>query len=215
MTETSKTLIDLLLVKNIEKVKAHGCCAVPGVSDHHMIYMSYDIKRPPFKPYTVTQRDFKNFNLQAFLAAAEVAHFENVYFVDTVDDKVTVLENTINELLDQFAPYKTFTITKQNSTPWLTDDIRKVMNVRDMYKYNFNRTGNTEFNRKFKELRNKVTGMLRQSQKEMFNDTINSKVKDSRDFYKTVKKLNIISDKSSRSKINFSAESLNETLKKK
>ena len=212
VTEKSQTLIDLMLVKNPNKVTAHGCCAVPGVSDHHMTYMSYDIKKPKFTPVRVTARDFKHFNMDAFLAAADEAHFENVYFVDTVDDKVTVLENTIHTLLDQFAPYKTFTITKSNSTPWLTGEIRKVMHVRDMYKYNFDKTGNKEFEKKFKELRNKVTGMMRQSQKDMFNDTINTKVKDCKNFYKTAKKLNIISDKSSKSKINFSAEDLNSTF---
>ena len=86
------------------------------------------------------------------------------------------------------------------------------MYVRDMYSYNFNKKGNKKFEKKFKELKNKVTGMMRQSQKEMFNNTINSKVKDCKHFYKTAKKLNIISDKSNKSKVNFSAQDLNTTF---
>ena len=58
ITETSSTLIDLFLVKNPEKVKFHGVCAVPGVSDHHLIFMAYDIKKPKFKPLKVTARNF-------------------------------------------------------------------------------------------------------------------------------------------------------------
>ena len=151
--------------------------------------------------------------MQGFLAAAAaIANFKNVFNVVDVNDKVTILENTIHDLLDIYAPYKTFTVTKQNSTPWLTDEIRNIMNLRDMYKYNFNNTGNKEFEKTFKVLRNKVTGMMRQSQKDLFNETINSKVKDSKDFYKTAKKLNLISDKSNRGKINFSAEELNKTF---
>ena len=144
--------------------------------------------------------------------AAELANFENVYNVVDISDKVAIFENTINDLLDNFAPYKTYTITKQNSTPWLSDDIREVMDLRDMYKYNSNKTGNKTFEAKYKLLRNKVTGMMRHSQKNFFNDTINNKVKDSKDFFRTAKKLNIISDKSSRGKINFSAEELNKTF---
>ena len=212
VTETSSTLLDLILVKHPEKVKSHGAVAIPGVSDHHLIFMAYDIKKPQFKPIKVTTRNFKNFNLEGFLAAAEIANFENVFNVVDVNDKVTILENTIHDLLDIYAPYKTFTVTKQNSTPWLTDEIRNIMNLRDMYKYNFNKTGNKEFEKTFKVLRNKVTGMMRQSQKDLFNETINSKVKDSKDFYKTAKKLNLISDKSNRGKINFSAEELNKTF---
>ena len=212
VTEKSSTLIDLMFVKHADKVKSHGAVAVPGVSDHHLIYMTYDIKKPHFKPIKVTTRNFKNFDFAGFHAAAELANFENVYNVTNINDKVTILENTINDLLDIYAPYKTYTITKENSTPWLNDEIRNVMNIRDMYKYNFNKTGNSEFDKKFKILRNKVTGMMRQSQKTLFNDTINSKVKDSKDFYKTAKKLNIISDKSNKGKINFSAEVLNQTF---
>jgi hypothetical protein len=48
----------------------------------------------------------------------------------------------------------------------------------------------------------------------MFNETINSKVKDSKDFYKTAKKLNIISDKTNKVKVNFSAQTLNENFVK-
>ena len=212
ITENSRTLIDLMFVKNPEKVVSHGACAVPGVSDHHLIFMAYDIKKPKFKPHKVTIRNFKNFDLEGFQAAAELAHFENVYNVVNINDKVTILENTINDLLDQFAPYKTYTITKQNSTPWLTDEIRKVMDVRDMYKYNYNKSRDKTFNDKFKLLRNKVTGMMRQSQKTYFNDTINSKVKNSKDFHSLAKKLNLVSDKSNRGKINFSAEDLNNTF---
>ena len=131
-----------------------------------------------------------------------------VFAVQDVNDKVTILENTINDLLDTFAPYKTFKIKKPNSTPWLTDEIKQVMNKRDMFKHNFNLTGNKTFQKNYKELRNKVTGMMRQSQKNMFNETINSKVKDSKDFYKTAKKLNIISDKTNKVKVNFSAQTL-------
>ena len=212
ITESSSTLIDLILVKNPEKVVSHGACAVPGVSDHHIIFMAYNIKKPKFKPRKVTTRNFKNFDLEGFKAAAELANFENVYNVVNINDKVTILENTIHDLLDQFAPYKTYTITKQNSTPWLTDDIRKVMDARDMYKYNFNKSGNKTFDDKFKMLRNKVTGMMRQSQKTYFNDTINSKVKNAKDFHNLAKKLNLVSEKSNRGKINFSAEDLNKTF---
>ena len=144
-----------------------------------------------------------------------MANWENVFTVQDVSDKVTVLENTINNLLDIFAPYRTFKILKPNSTPWLTPEIKELMNKRDMFKHNFNLTGNKQSNTNYKELRNKVTSMLRQSQKTMFNETINSKVKDPKDFYKNAKKLNIISDKSTKSKINFSAQSLNENFVKK
>ena len=214
ITDKSKTLIDLLFVKDLNKVKAVGQCDLPGVSDHFLIYMAYNVKKPKFEPITVTRRDFRRFDLPAFQRAAEVAHWEDIFVVEDVNDKVAILERTINDLLDTFAPYRTFKILKPNSTPWITDEIKETMNKRDMFKHNFNITGNQTFHNNYKELRNKVTSMLRQSQKDMFNETINSKVKESKDFYKTAKKLNIITDKTNKTKINFSAETLNQNFVK-
>ena len=84
----------------------------------------------------------------------------------------------------------------------------------DANKAHFNRTGNTFFHEKYKVLRNKVTGMMRESQKTLFNNTINSKVKSSKDFYASVKKLNVIADKKNKGTVNFPANSLNETFVK-
>ena len=214
ITATSRTLIDLLLVKKPESVLYSGACDVPGVSDHFLIYMAYSLKKQPFKPIKVTRRDFKNFDEQGFQIAAETAMWENVLSVDSVNDKVTVFENVFTELLDTFAPYKTFTIRKPNSTPWLTEEISEVMRERDSNKSHFNKTGNILYHEKYKFLRNKVTSMMRQSQKNLFNNTINSKVKNGRDFYSAVKKLNVISDKKNKGSVNFPANTLNEAFVK-
>ena len=55
---------------------------------------------------------------------------------------------------------------------------------------------------------------MRESQKTLFNNTINSKVKSSKDFYASVKKLNVIADKKNKGTVNFPANSLNETFVK-
>ena len=94
ITKKTKTLIDLLFVKDLNKVKTVGQCDVPGVSDHFFIYMSYNIKKPKFQAYSVTRRDFRKFDIQAFQRAAEV-NWENVFSVYNVNDKVAVLERTI------------------------------------------------------------------------------------------------------------------------
>ena len=214
ITDKSSTLIDLLLVKKPENVLFSGAVDAPGVSDHFLVYMAYSLKKENFKPISVTRRDFKNFDETGFIRAAETAMWENVFSVDSVNDKVTVFENVFTNLLDTFAPYKSFTIRKPNSTPWLTSEISEVMRERDANKAHFNRTGNTSFHQKYKFLRNKVTGMMRESQKTLFNNTINSKVKSSKDFYASVKKLNVIADKKNKGTVNFPANSLNETFVK-
>ena len=80
-----------------------------------------------------------------------------------VNDKVCVFENYVTELLNKHAPYRTFRITKKNSTPWISDEIKGMMNGRDSRKIKFNQTGNPTYFDDYKKIRNKVTKMRRKA----------------------------------------------------
>ena len=45
ITNTSSTLIDLMLTSNPENVKVHDVVDTPGISDHCLTYMAYSIKK--------------------------------------------------------------------------------------------------------------------------------------------------------------------------
>ena len=139
ITTTSTTLIDLFLVNNPGNVKTSGVVDVPGISDHCLIYMAYSIKKPKFTPKTFTRRDFKNFSQESFQQDINLAPWENVYAVreDELDKKATIFENIFNDVLDKHAPFRTFTV-KHPKTPWLTSEIKKLMNERDKQKNKFN-----------------------------------------------------------------------------
>lgn len=195
ITQNSRTLIDLIFVSHEENVLFSGCCDAPGISDHHFTYMAYNIKKEKFKPQIIRSRVFKNFDFEGFQKYAENINWECIVSVGDVNSKVTILENLINQALDPFAPYKTFTIRKPGGTPWITDEIKEKMDQRDKAKDSFNTTGDTKFLEAFKILKNGVTSMMRKSQIKMFNEEINSKVKSPKDFYKAAKKLNVIAEK--------------------
>ena len=211
ITNTSSTLIDLLLVSNESNVKFSGSCDAPGISDHFFVYLAYSLKKPKFKSKVVNRRDFRKFDNIAFSSEVEVAPWENVFCVDNVDDKVVILENIINDILDKFAPYRTFVI-KRSTTPWLNETIKSKMAERDRCKISFNNTGDQNLWQNYKILKNQVTAMVRTSQKKLFNETLNTKVKSSKDFYAAAKKLDIIRDKQMKGSFNFSANALNDTF---
>ena len=211
-TENSRTLIDLILVGLEENVLVSGSCDAPGISDHHFTYVAYNIKKEKFKPQVVRKRVFKNFDFDGFRNFAEYINWESIISVGDINTKVTILENLINQALDPFAPFKTFTIRKAGGTPWITDEIKAKMEERDKAKDSFNATGDNKFLDAFKILRNGVTSMLRKAQIKMFNDEINSKVKSSKDFYKTARKLNVIANKKlcCNSNLKFTPQELND-----
>lgn len=209
ITNTSSTLIDLILVNKPENALFSNCCEAPGVSDHHFTYVAYSLKKEKFKPYKVTKRDFKNVDWANFKNSVEFAPWENILAVGDLNDKISVLENYMRDILDQYAPYKTFTVKKPNHSPWIDDSIRKMMDVRDTLKNEANATKDSAKFDAFKNERNRVTSARRRAQKQMFNETINKLAKNTKQFYEAAKKLGILTSKNSSPHIHFSADSLN------
>ena len=179
------------------------------MSDHHFIYVAYSFKKDKFKPYKVTKRDFKNVNWTEFNNALEYAPWENILYGNNINEKVTTLENYTNEILDEYAPYKTFTVRKPNHTPWIDDKIREMMDIRDSLKYEFNKTRNQGKFDAYKEQRNRVTSTRRQAQSKMFNETINQSAGNSKKFYEAAKKLRVMITKNKNTPIHYSPEKLN------
>ena len=209
ITQTSRTLIDLIFVTKPENALFSGVCDAPGVSDHCFTYVAYSLKKEKFKPYTVTKRDFKNVNWESFNRDVEYAPWENIFCVGNINEKVTILESYMNDILDKHAPFKSFVVKKPNYTPWIGKNIRHLMNIRDSLKDEFNVTGDSTKFDLYKVFRNKVTSARRQAQKQMFNETINKSAGNSKKFYDAAKMLRIINSDNNNSSFRFSAESLN------
>ena len=219
VTANTSTLLDLILVSNVDCVKKCNAVDIPGVSDHHLVYMAYNVQKPKFKPKTITKRDFKNFNQDDFLNDIANAPWENIYAVneDDLDSKATIFENYFSDIINKHAPLKTFTV-KYPKAPWLTDQIKKHMDDRDRQKNIFNtikhkldrvpdwtpehHTLKRQLNiadQQFKLLRNLVTREIRQSKLDTFNTEVNSKLKFAKQYHAALKRHNVVESKFSNS----------------
>ena len=69
VTATTSTLIDHILVNNPDNVKTCGVVDVPGISDHHLVYMAYAIKKPKFTPKTFTRREGRGLIMKGCVVA--------------------------------------------------------------------------------------------------------------------------------------------------
>lgn len=232
ITDTSSTLIDLLLVNNSNNVKVCDVVDIPGISDHCLIYMAYAIKKPKYKPKTITRRVFKNFNQEAFLNDIANAPWENVYAVEEndLDSKATIFENYFASIIEKHAPLKTFTI-KHPKAPWLTDEIKKHMDERDKQKNKFNDikqklsklsnwmpahqilkqqlnlTGNH-----YKTLRNLVNREVRDSKIQTFNSEVNEKINFAKQYHSSLKQHHVVESKFADNTCNLDPNSLNQAF---
>ena len=85
------------------------------------------------------------------------------------------------------------------------------MDSRDIYKKLFNQTNDTFFYDKFKELKNRVTHLIRKAKIADFNANINNKLKNIKSFHSNLKAYNIVENGLKKtSNCNFSPTELNE-----
>ena len=216
ITNTSSTLIDLMLTTNVNNVKVHGVVDTPGISDHCLTFMAYSLKKPKFKAKMVTRRDFRNFDEQKFERDMEKAPWGNILAVadDDIDNKVTIFENIHAGIIDKHAPFRTFRVTRPAS-PWLNDYIKKMMDDRDKYKNKFNLDKNTETEEMFKILRNNVCQEIRRAKIKTFNEKINLKTENSKEFSKALKNFGVVeSSCNNEHDVIINPDSLNESFVK-
>ena len=215
ITNSSSTLIDLILTSNPENVKAHGVVDTPGISDHCLTFMAYSLKKPKFKAKMVTRRDFRNFDEKAFVKDMETAPWGNILVVDEndIDNKVTIFENIHREIIDKHAPFRTFRVTRP-ATPWFNDEIKKLMDDRDKYKNKFNQDKKPETEEIYKILRNNVCQAIRREKIKTFNSKINTKIKDSKQFHAALKNFGIVESGCNNSNCNIDPNLLNSSFVK-
>ena len=152
-------------------------------------------KNPKFKQYTDKTGDFKNVVWDDFNNDWELCTSENGLQGSTVNDKAFIFENYTAELSKKHALYRTFRITKKNSTPWISGKIKCWMNGRDSRKIRFNQTRTLTFFEDYKKIRNKVTKVRRKAFGSYVHKNLILKIKKSKDFYKAALELNIIPNK--------------------
>ena len=213
VTETSSTLIDLALVSHVNNVKTLGVVDIPGISDHRLIYFAYSVAKIKSKPKTVTKRDFRKFSEADYIKDMSEAPWENVLSVDDndIDGQVCILENIFSQYNNKHAPFNTF--KEKEPKPWLTPDIKDMMDERDRY---FLRktldSRDTEAEISFRQLRNVINRKIRQHKEGSFDDEVNSKLKDAKQYHNALKRHNVISSKFINTECNYDADELNETF---
>lgn len=165
------SLLDLILTSNLDRIATHGQFAAPGFSKHDLIYVSYKIKIPKLKPKLLLQRSFVRMNREALCADAVKLNWHEITLLDTVDDKINLFNNYIMKLYDTHAPLRLVRM-KHAPTPWLNDNIRKAMKLRDYLKRNHKKHPTERNLALFKRARNRVNQLCRNAKRHYFHKTV-------------------------------------------
>ena len=168
-----------------------------------------------FKPKIIIKRKMQNFNAENFkndiamLPWGSLSAFEH----NDLDNKVAVIENIFRDIIDKHCPKVEIRVTHPSSSAWRTSEIKQLQNDRDRYYSKFKKLKKDEkinskhdpnYKAKMKiteniyhQLRNKVTHAIRKSKIKVFDDKINKKLKQPKQFHQALRTHNVVDSKTS------------------
>lgn len=151
-TALSATLLDLIISFDASLVLSSGVvdCAF---SDHDVVFCELAVRATRVVPTVRYLRSIANINLERFTSDLNLIPFDSILRINCVNEKVNYFNRKILSLFDQHAPIKKCSFSKINP-PWLTENLKLMMRLRDDAKKRFKRTGSSGTWEYYKDLRN-------------------------------------------------------------
>ena len=171
VTMTTTSLIDHIVNNTPEKI-CHSGVIHTGISDHSLVFAIRKISIIYKQENTLQIRNMKNFDKEKFTKELLKQPWEYVYFfAEDPNAMWEIWKNLFLEVLHKHAPLQHKKI-RSNKVPWMTSDIKKLMNTRDNFKRKAILTNNENDWLIFKTTRNKVNIELRNVKKDYYSSKI-------------------------------------------
>ena len=131
ITETSKTLIDVLITNRKDMIIQTDVVPCP-VADHELISTCVNLSKPKRVPEIKTYRNLENYtpDILCNLLLDQTPILNEILNTDNVDIQVPIITKVMNESIDRCAPLITRQI-KRPPAPWIDENIRIAMKERD------------------------------------------------------------------------------------
>lgn len=186
------SLIDHILVTDINSIKESGTRDMSGFSDHELIYCKVNIEVDNPIRHPIIRRNFKNFSVVDFHTYLECIEWNSMFKLKSVDEKVAVFTNNVISAFDVFAPL-VIKRTSKPKPPWLTDNILFMMSLRDDALKRYKRTKSNAHWEYYKSLRNLITLTIRNEKKAFLNTTFRNCAR--KDLWKELRNCRIYNNK--------------------
>ena len=193
-TETSATLIDLMIVRNTNNVLTSGVddpFLANHIRYHCPVFIILKFVRPRVKPYKRKIWNYKKADFGKYRQLLSEHDLVNKIRNTEPDTSTIIISDAIFDAADKSIPNKIVNIYP-NDYPWITSYIKYQIRKRKRLYNKFKQTNMLHVWNKFKITRNKVIGLIRKSKRDYFdkleyqlnNENLNSKL-----FWKTSKQL--------------------------
>ena len=173
ITPSSATLLDIFLITSKVVVKSANVLDV-GISDHSAICLCLCWHKPKLPSSSVLRRSYKRFDPEKFIHDLSLIPWSVGEVFDNVDDRLDFFNQMFLQVLDNHAPLRRLRV-KRNGVPWVTKDLRHQMDNRDKLLRRFRKTRAVLDWECYRQQRNKVRTLLRNSKIAHFSNLIDKK----------------------------------------
>ena len=142
-----------------------------SISNHDMVYVTFRLKKARTKSILITTRSFKHYNREAFYNDVAFAPWSVVDSFSDVEDNSYAFNSLFNEILDQYAPIKTFKVGGWPN-PCVTGNIRGLMKTRDKWRKRAKKTNDPNAWAAYKNFKCEVGNEIRIAERELIKDQI-------------------------------------------
>lgn len=191
ITDQSQTLIDLVC-GSLDLVVDSGVKHL-NISDHSLIWCKLNFSVEINEPTTFSYRALDKINMVEFQSDLEKAPWQNIFSLESIDDKVSVFTETLLDIVDKHCPLRTCRKRSKPYLPWITDNVKLLQKLRNKALNKYRRTKNPLHFNYYKNLRNLTTTAIRREKKVYLNNKFQTcTVKEK---WQELNKLNVISKK--------------------
>ena len=184
VSETSSTLLDLMIVSNPCKILTSGVIDY-AIADHKFIYAIYDLKPRKPNPIIITSQSFKNVNEKQLQEDLEYAPWWACLTFQDIDDMAWAWEVMYKDIINSHATTRQVKI-KQNSLPWMNSTIRKQMNKRYKLLKLCDGTPTTANHwKEYKTIRNRISKLMKKAEVNYWSTKF-AKSNSAKEFWKNV-----------------------------
>jgi hypothetical protein len=156
-------------------------------SDHDMVGVIRRINFQKYSPKTAIVRDYSKYDNEAIKTELRNMPWENCMLLADFNSAWNLFKHYLTLVINKHVPQIEIKIRGKQS-PWLTRDIKTLMNSRDYHLRNFKRTNLEVEWSSYKRLRNRVTNLIRTAKANHVRKTFRENVHKPRDFWKQIKK---------------------------
>ena len=174
ITRESKTLIDIICSNEPEKINSVKVISA-GMSDHELICCSRKVNNVKNHARIITCRNFANYEQKLFCEELESMNFNQVFASSCVNAAWSTLKNILQQCIDKHAPLIEKKV-KGRLCPWLTQEVKREMNLRDGLLRKARRTNCEHDWSTYKRQRNKVTGLIKRCKSKYHQDIRDFKI---------------------------------------